>query len=482
MSVIRQLHQQLVSKTRSAVEITQTYLDRITTLEPQLRSFLTVTAEVALAQAEAIDAQLARGEALGPLAGIPIGLKDNLCTQGIRTTCASRVLDNFVPPYESTVTQRLQRAGAITLGKTNLDEFAMGSSTENSGYQVTANPWDLDRVPGGSSGGSAAAVAAAECAVALGSDTGGSIRQPAALCGVVGLKPTYGLVSRFGLVAYASSLDQIGPLTPTVEDAALVLGAIAGHDPRDSTSLDVAIPDYTQALKTSLKGRRLGVITETFGEGLDSPVRSAIEKALQQLQDLGAEVRQISCPRFAYGLPTYYIIAPSEASSNLARYDGVKYGVRRSNDSLMTMYTETRAEGFGPEVKRRIMIGTYALSAGYYDAYYLKAQKVRTLIKQDFEQAFEQVDVLVCPTTPTTAFKAGEKVDDPLSMYLSDLMTIPVNLAGLPAMSLPCGFDPQGLPIGLQLIGNVLREDLLFEVGHAYEQATAWHQRHPNLS
>ena len=481
MSVIRQLHQQLISKTRSAVEITQTYLDRITTLEPQLRSFLTVTAEVALAQAEAIDAQLARGEALGPLAGIPIGLKDNLCTQGIRTTCASRVLDNFVPPYESTVTQRLQRAGAITLGKTNLDEFAMGSSTENSGYQVTANPWDLDRVPGGSSGGSAAAVAAAECAVALGSDTGGSIRQPAALCGVVGLKPTYGLVSRFGLVAYASSLDQIGPLTPTVEDAALVLGAIAGHDPRDSTSLDVPIPDYTQALKTSLKGRRLGVIRETFGEGLDSPVRSAIEKALQQLQELGAEVRQISCPRFAYGLPTYYIIAPSEASSNLARYDGVKYGVRRSNDSLMTMYTETRAEGFGPEVKRRIMLGTYALSAGYYDAYYLKAQKVRTLIKQDFERAFEQVDVLVCPTTPTTAFKAGEKVDDPLSMYLSDLMTIPVNLAGLPAMSLPCGFDPQGLPIGLQLIGNVLREDLLFEVGHAYEQATAWHHHHPSL-
>lgn len=482
MSVIRQLHQQLISKTRSAVEITQTYLDRITTLEPQLRSYLTVTPEVALAQAQAVDAQLARGEALGPLAGIPIGLKDNLCTQGIRTTCASRVLENFVPPYESTVTQRLQRAGAITLGKTNLDEFAMGSSTENSGYQVTANPWDLQRVPGGSSGGSAAAVAAAECAVALGSDTGGSIRQPAALCGVVGLKPTYGLVSRFGLVAYASSLDQIGPLTPTVEDAALVLGAIAGHDPRDSTSLDVPIPDYTQALKTSLKGRRLGVITETVGEGLDGPVRSAIEKALQQLRELGAEVLEISCPRFAYGLPTYYIIAPSEASSNLARYDGVKYGVRRNNDSLMTMYTETRAEGFGPEVKRRIMLGTYALSAGYYDAYYLKAQKVRTLIKQDFERAFEQVDVLVCPTTPTTAFKAGDKVDDPLSMYLSDLMTIPVNLAGLPAMSLPCGFDPQGLPIGLQLIGNVLREDLLFEVGHAYEQATAWHHHHPSLS
>ncbi|TVP68408.1 MAG: Asp-tRNA(Asn)/Glu-tRNA(Gln) amidotransferase subunit GatA, partial [Leptolyngbya sp. LCM1.Bin17] len=358
-----------------------------------------------------------------------------------------------------------------------------GSSTENSAYQVTGNPWDVERVPGGSSGGSAAAVAAGECAVALGSDTGGSIRQPAAFCGVVGLKPTYGLVSRFGLVAYASSLDQIGPFGRTVEDAALLLQGIAGHDPRDSTSLNVKIPDYSQSLKTNLKGRKVGIITETFAaEGIDPAVKTATEKAIQQLQELGAEVQDISCPQFPYGLPTYYIIAPSEASSNLARYDGVKYGARQVNDNLMAMYTKTRAEGFGAEVKRRIMIGTYALSAGYYDAYYLKAQKVRTLIKQNFEAAFEQVDVLVCPTAPTTAFKAGEKVDDPLSMYLSDLMTIPVNLAGLPGMSLPCGFDDQGLPIGLQLIGNVLREDLLFEVGYAYEQATEWHQRTPVVS
>ncbi|PSR15517.1 Asp-tRNA(Asn)/Glu-tRNA(Gln) amidotransferase GatCAB subunit A [filamentous cyanobacterium CCP3] len=480
MSVIRALHQQLVSKERSAVEITQGYLDQIAALEPQIHSYLTVTGEQALAQAAQVDARIAAGEDIGMLAGIPIALKDNLCTQGVRTTCASKILENFVPPYESTVTERLREAGAIALGKTNLDEFAMGSSTENSAYQLTGNPWDVTRVPGGSSGGSAAAVAARECAVALGSDTGGSIRQPAAFCGVVGLKPTYGLVSRFGLVAFASSLDQIGPLTLTVEDAALLLQGIAGHDPRDSTSLNVKIPDYTQSLKTDLKGRKVGIITETFAaEGIDPAVRAAVEKAIQQLKDLGAEVQEISCPRFSYGLPTYYIIAPSEASSNLARYDGVKYGARNNNDSLMDMYTKTRAEGFGDEVKRRIMIGTYALSAGYYDAYYLKAQKVRTLIKQDFEAAFGQVDVLVCPTTPTTAFKAGEKVDDPLSMYLGDLMTIPVNLAGLPGLSLPCGFDDQGLPIGLQIIGNALREDLLFEVGYAYEQATEWHQRVP---
>lgn len=480
MSVIRALHQQLVSKERSAVEITQGYLDQIAALEPTIRSYLTVTGDQALAQAAQVDARIAAGEDIGLLTGIPIALKDNLCTQGVRTTCGSKILENFVPPYESTVTGKLRDAGAIALGKTNLDEFAMGSSTENSAYQLTGNPWDVSRVPGGSSGGSAAAVAAGECAVALGSDTGGSIRQPASFCGIVGLKPTYGLVSRFGLVAFASSLDQIGPLARTVEDAALLLGAIAGHDPKDSTSLDVNIPDYTQYLKTDLKGRKVGIITETFAaEGIDPTVRAATETAIQQLKDLGAEIQEISCPRFAYGLPAYYIIAPSEASSNLARYDGVKYGIRNNSDSLMSMYTKTRAEGFGAEVKRRIMIGTYALSAGYYDAYYLKAQKVRTLIKQDFEAAFGQVDVLVCPTVPTTAFKAGEKVDDPLSMYLTDLMTIPVNLAGLPGLSLPCGFDDQGLPIGLQLIGNALREDLLFEVGSAYEQATEWHNRVP---
>jgi aspartyl-tRNA(Asn)/glutamyl-tRNA(Gln) amidotransferase subunit A len=481
MASIRELHQQLVSKARSAVEITTETLQRIETLEPKLHSFLCVTADNAIASAEKVDAKIAAGETIGLLEGIPIGIKDNLCTRGIPTTCGSRILEGFVPAYESTVTQKLQDAGAVMVGKTNLDEFAMGSSTENSGYQVTANPWDLSRVPGGSSGGSAAAVAAEECVVALGSDTGGSIRQPASLCGVVGMKPTYGLVSRFGLVAYASSLDQIGPFGRTVEDAAILLQAIAGYDAKDSTSLQVEIPDYTQALKPDLKGLKVGIITETFGEGLDEIVAEKVKEAIAQLKSLGATVQEISCPRFRYGLPTYYIIAPSEASANLARYDAVKYGIREEADTLIDMYTKTRAKGFGTEVKRRIMLGTYALSAGYYDAYYLKAQKVRTLIKQDFDQAFEKVDVLVCPTAPTTAFKAGEKTADPLSMYLSDLMTIPVNLAGLPSMSIPCGFDGQNLPIGLQLIGNVLREDLLFRVGYAYEQSTEWHTQKPPL-
>ena len=479
---IKGLHQQLVSKERSAVEITTETLERINTLEPKVKAFLSITADYALEQAKKADSKIAAQEEIGILEGIPIGIKDNMCTQGIKTTCASQILANFVPPYESTVTQKLKDAGAVMVGKTNLDEFAMGSSTENSGFQVTANPWDLSRVPGGSSGGSAAAVASSECVVALGSDTGGSIRQPAALCGVVGLKPTYGLVSRFGLVAYASSLDQIGPFARNVEDAAILLGAIAGHDRRDSTSLNIEIPDYTQYLQPELKkGLKVGIITETFGEGLDGVVAEAVKKAIAQLEELGAEVKEISCPRFRYGLPVYYIIAPSEASANLARYDAVKYGIRKEADNLVDMYATTRAAGFGTEVKRRIMLGTYALSAGYYDAYYLKAQKVRTLIKQDFEQAFEEVDVLICPTTPTTAFKAGEKTSDPLSMYLSDLMTIPVNLAGLPGMSLPCGFDEAGLPIGMQLIGNVLREDILFHVAHAYEQATEWHKKQPQI-
>ena len=483
MASIRELHHCLVNKDRSAVEITQEALNRIEALEPKLHSFLCVTADRALEQAKAVDAKIAAGEEIGLLAGIPIGIKDNMCTQGIPTTCASRILENFVPPYESTVTQKLAEAGAVMVGKTNLDEFAMGSSTENSAYQVTANPWDVSRVPGGSSGGSAAAVASGECAVAIGSDTGGSIRQPASFCGVVGLKPTYGLVSRFGLVAFASSLDQIGPFGRTVEDAAILLGAIAGHDPKDSTSLKVEIPDYTQSLKPDINKLRIGVIKETFGEGLDSAVEQAVSSAIEQLKTLGAEVQEISCPRFRYGLPTYYIIAPSEASANLARYDGVKYGTRAPDpENLLDMYARTRAAGFGAEVKRRIMVGTYTLSAGYYDAYYLKAQKVRTLIKQDFELAFEQVDVLVCPTVPTTAFKAGEKTADPLSMYLTDLMTITVNLAGLPGLSLPCGFDDNGLPIGLQLIGNVLREDQLFQVAYAYEQSTDWHQRTPQLN
>ncbi|MBD2414139.1 aspartyl/glutamyl-tRNA amidotransferase subunit A [Nostoc calcicola FACHB-389] len=486
MVSIRELHEQLVKKERSAVEITQEALERIQALEPKLHSFLCVTAERALEQAGTVDAKIAAGEEIGLLAGIPVGIKDNMCTKGIPTTCGSRILENFVPPYESTVTQKLADAGAVMVGKTNLDEFAMGSSTENSAYQVTANPWDLSRVPGGSSGGSAAAVAAEECVVALGSDTGGSIRQPASFCGVVGMKPTYGLVSRYGLVAYASSLDQIGPFGNTVEDAAILLNAIAGYDPQDSTSLKVPIPNYAASFKPDFKPRgllRIGIIKETFGEGLDSVVEEAVTKAVDQLQSLGAEIHIVSCPRFRYGLPTYYIIAPSEASANLARYDGVKYGYRAADaDNLLSMYTRTRATGFGTEVKRRIMIGTYALSAGYYDAYYLKAQKVRTLIKQDFEKAFGAVDVLVCPTSPTTAFKAGEKTTDPLSMYLNDLMTIPVNLAGLPSLSVPCGFDEQGLPIGLQLIGNVLREDQLFQVAYAYEQSTTWHLRKPQIS
>jgi aspartyl-tRNA(Asn)/glutamyl-tRNA(Gln) amidotransferase subunit A len=481
-SIIRELHGQLVKKERSAVEITQEALDRIQALEPKIHSFLCVTADKALEQAKAVDAKIAAGEEIGVLAGIPVGIKDNMCTKGIPTTCASKILENFVPPYESTVTQKLADAGVVMVGKTNLDEFAMGSSTENSAYQLTANPWDLERVPGGSSGGSAAAVAASECVVSLGSDTGGSIRQPASFCGVVGMKPTYGLVSRYGLVAFASSLDQIGPFGRTVEDAAILLGAIAGYDPKDSTSLKVEIPDYTQFLKLDLKSMRIGIVKETFAEGLDPAVEQAVNQAIEQLKQLGAEIKEVSCPRFSYGLPTYYIIAPSEASANLARYDGVKYGLRVPDaKNLIDMYARTRAMGFGTEVKRRIMVGTYALSAGYYDAYYLKAQKVRTLIKQDFEKAFGQVDVLVTPTVPMTAFKAGEKTDDPLSMYLTDLMTITVNLAGLPGLSIPCGFDDKGLPIGMQLIGNVLREDQLFQVAHAYEQSTDWHKKAPVL-
>jgi aspartyl-tRNA(Asn)/glutamyl-tRNA(Gln) amidotransferase subunit A len=485
MASIRKLHDQLIQKEISAVELTQDYLKRVETLEPKLHSFLCVTADRALEQAKQVDAKLAAGEDLGLLAGIPIGIKDNLCTQGIPTTCASKILENFVPPYESTVTTQLAAAGAVMVGKTNMDEFAMGSSTESSAFQLTANPWDLERVPGGSSGGSAAAVAAEECVVALGSDTGGSIRQPASFCGVVGMKPTYGLVSRYGLVAFASSLDQIGPFGRSVEDVAVLLEAIAGHDPKDSTSLKVEIPNYASLLQPDiLKKRklRIGIIKETFGEGLDPVVGKVVMDAVDHLKKLGAQVKEISCPKFRYGLPTYYIIAPSEASANLARYDGVKYGFRQEDaESLMDMYTRTRAQGFGPEVKRRIMIGTYTLSAGYYDAYYLKAQKVRTLIKQDFERAFAEVDVLVCPTSPITAFKAGEKTNDPLSMYLTDLMTIPVNLAGLPALSLPCGFDQQGLPIGLQMITNVLQEDVLLQAAYAYEQATDWHQQQPQV-
>ncbi|BDG61248.1 Asp-tRNA(Asn)/Glu-tRNA(Gln) amidotransferase subunit GatA [Caldinitratiruptor microaerophilus] len=468
----------------SATEIVDAFLSRIGQVEPQVRAFITVTAAEARERAQRLDSRRkADGRDLGPLAGVPVAVKDNIVTQGIPTTCGSRILEGFVPPYDATVISRLQGAGAILIGKTNMDEFAMGSSTENSGFFPTRNPWDLERVPGGSSGGSAAAVAADECAVALGSDTGGSIRQPAAFCGVVGLKPTYGAVSRFGLVAFASSLDQIGPIAHDVADAALLFSVIAGHDRRDSTSAPNAdrVAQFQPGPDTSLAGVRVGVPREFFAAGLDDGVRRAVEAAIQHLGSLGAEVREVSLPHVEYALDAYYVIAPAEASSNLARYDGVRYGYRSPGaESLLDMYLRTRRDGFGPEVKRRIMIGTYALSAGYYDAYYKKAQQVRTLVVRDFQQAFAEVDVLATPTTPTPAFRIGEKTDDPLAMYLADVYTIPVNLAGLPALSLPCG-RVDGLPVGLQLIGRHFEEPLLFRVAHAFEKTTTHGQARPPL-
>jgi len=463
----------------SAVELTDAYLARIAALEPRLRAFVTVTADLARLQARAADVRLAAGEE-APLLGLPLALKDILCTAGVRTTCSSRILENFVPPYDAAVVERLRAAGAVVLGKTNLDEFAMGSSTENSAFFPTRNPWDLARVPGGSSGGSAAAVAAGEAPAALGTDTGGSIRQPAALCGIVGLKPTYGRVSRYGLVAFASSLDQIGPMARTAADCALLLGVIAGHDPRDATALPDPVPDYLAELEGDLRGLRVGVPREYFAAGLEPGVEAAVRAAIAQLAALGASVDEVSLPHTEYGVAAYYLIAPAEASANLARYDGVKYGYSVAAPTLLDSYFRTRAEGFGPEVKRRIMLGTYALSAGYYDAYYLKAQKVRTLIKSDFDRAFERFDVLATPTSPTVAFRLGERVADPLAMYLSDVCTIPVNLAGLPGVSVPCGFV-DGLPVGLQLIGPPLSEGRLLRVAHCYQQATDWHRRTPPL-
>jgi aspartyl-tRNA(Asn)/glutamyl-tRNA(Gln) amidotransferase subunit A len=461
----------------SARELTDRTLERIASVDPTVHAFLEVTAERARADADRIDSARAAGETLPPLAGIPLAIKDNLCTRGIRTTCSSRMLETFVPPYESTVTGRLWKAGAVLVGKTNLDEFAMGSSTETSAFGPSRNPWDPERVPGGSSGGSAAAVAAGECIASLGSDTGGSIRQPASFCGVVGLKPTYGRVSRWGLVAFASSLDQVGPFSTSVADAAEVLQVIAGADPRDSTCLKAPVPDYLAVLGRDVKGLRVGLIRECFEEpGLDPQVKASVLAAAHQLESLGCELVEVSCPRFDAGIATYYVIAPSEASANRARYDGVKYGHRSdaadlSAENLAAMTARSRAEGFGDEVQRRILIGTYALSAGYVDAYYRKAQQVRTLIRRDFDAAFAAVDVLLSPTSPTTAFRFGAHRDDPLAMYLADLLTIPANLAGLPAISVPCGFDDQGLPIGLQLIGGVLQEPTLLQVAHAYEQA-----------
>ena len=478
-----ELHDALKKKSVSAKELVHAFSARIESVEKEVRAYNTLTQKEALAQAERIDQMIARGEAIGPLAGVPIALKDNLCTEGIRTTCSSKILDGYRPPYDATVVSRLKEAGALFLGKTNMDEFAMGSSTENSAFEKTKNPWDLSRIPGGSSGGSAAAVAASEAAAALGSDTGGSIRQPAACCGVVGLKPTYGRVSRYGLVAFASSLDQIGTLTKDVTDTAALMNVIGGYDPSDSTSADLPMPDLTRALTREVRGVRLGVPKEYFIEGMDPEVEASVTQAIETLRKRGAEVKEISLPHTEYAVAVYYLLATAEASSNLARYDGVRYGYRTPEArDLLEMYMKTRAEGFGPEVKRRIMLGTYALSAGYYDAYYKKAQQVRTLIKRDFDDALKSVDVIVTPTAPTPAFRFGEKTADPLQMYLSDIFTISVNLAGIPAISLPCGFSKGGLPIGLQILGRAFDEEGVLRVAHAYEQETDFHKRRPSLS
>jgi aspartyl-tRNA(Asn)/glutamyl-tRNA(Gln) amidotransferase subunit A len=457
------------------------YLDRIAAVDPSVRAYITVTPERALAAAAAADARWRAGRPLSPIDGVPIAVKDLLCTKGVRTTCGSRILEHFVPPYDATVIERLEAAGTVLLGKTNMDEFAMGSSTEHSAFFATRNPWDLARVPGGSSGGSGAAVAADLAAAALGSDTGGSIRQPAAFTGTVGLKPTYGRVSRYGLVAFASSLDQIGPFAKDVIDAALVLRVIAGRDPLDSTSADVPAPDFVAELGRPIAGLRLGVPREYFVEGMDPEVEVSVREAIEVLKRLGGRAEAISLPTTDYALAAYYLIAPAEASSNLARYDGVKYGSRVAGArDVIDMYSKTRARGFGPEVKRRIMLGTYALSAGYYAAYYGKAQKVRTLVRRDFDAAFARVDVIVAPTTPNLPFKHGEK-EDPLAMYLNDVLTIPVNLAGLPGISVRCGFSLAGLPIGLQFIGRPFDEATLLRAAHAYEQATSWQTRRPPL-
>jgi aspartyl-tRNA(Asn)/glutamyl-tRNA(Gln) amidotransferase subunit A len=474
----------------TATELTGAVLGRIYAVDNDVRAYLMLIPEVALEQAAAADAAIAAARSDGSLdelpalAGIPLAIKDVITVEGVQVTCGSKILEGYIAPYQATVVDRLRAAGAVILGKTNTDEFAMGSSTENSAYFTTRNPWDLDRVPGGSSGGSAAAVAAGECLGALGSDTGGSVRQPAAFCGVVGLKPTYGRVSRYGLVAFASSLDQIGPFARDVTDAAILLGAIAGYDRRDSTSVDAPVPDYLAALRpvrSELRGLRVGVPREYFVEGIQPEVEAAVRRAIDVLAELGAEVREISLPHTDLALPVYYLIAPAEASANLARYDGIRYGLSVPGETLWDGYRKTRGQGFGQEVKRRIMLGAYALSAGYYDAYYLKAQQVRTLIRQDFEQALGQVDVIVCPVTPTTAFRIGEKVNDPLSMYLSDIFTLSVNLAGICGLSLPCGFDGAGLPVGLQVIAGPFQEEVILRTGYAYEQATEWHRRRPKL-
>ncbi len=512
MSLLRRTATELLAQLNAgkltSVELTTAYLDQIERHDPQVKAFLRVDRPAALARAAEIDQRRGQGKPLGLLAGLPVAIKDLLCTQGELTTCASRILENFRPPYDATVIARLKAADAVLIGKTNMDEFAMGGSTENSAFQKTANPWDLTRIPGGSSGGSAAAVAASMAPLSIGTDTGGSIRQPAGLCGVTGLKPTYGRVSRYGLVAFASSLDQVGPLARTAEDAALLLEVLAGHDPLDSTSVNLPVPRYSQTVKETLRGLRLGLVREHFGEGLEPEVEKAVRDAVKVYESLGATVKQISMPHGKYGVATYYIIAPCEASSNLARYDGVHYGHRTDEQKLVAdlateraqlvaagkhaeaeqidnplvrMYRVSRAEGFGAEVKRRIMLGTYALSAGYYDAYYLKALKVRRLIRQDYDQAFSEVDLIVGPVTTSPAFKLGEKVNDPLAMYLVDLYTVSANLAGVGGIAFPCGFSSTGLPIGLQLQAPPFEEERLLRAAHMFQQATDWHQRFPAM-
>jgi aspartyl-tRNA(Asn)/glutamyl-tRNA(Gln) amidotransferase subunit A len=472
----------LRAKAISAVELTQAYLDRIDQLEPTIQAYITRTPEKAIEAAQAADAARAAGDEERPLLGIPLAIKDVLSTTDVQTTCGSHILEGYTPMFNATLVQNLFDAGAIMLGKANMDEFAMGSSTENSAYQVTRNPWNTDHVPGGSSGGSAASVAAGLAAGAIGTDTGGSIRQPGAYCGVVGLKPSYGRVSRYGLVAFGSSLDCAGPLTRAVEDAARLLQVIAGHDPRDSTTMDTPVPDYVSQLTGDIKGLKIGVPKEYFIEGIQPEVEQAVRAAISQLESLGAEVREVSLPHTDYSLPAYYIIATAEASANLARYDGIRFGKRVETGNMWETFRQTRGAGFGVEVKRRIMLGTYALSAGYYDAYYGKAQMVRTLIRQDFDEAFKEVDVIAAPVSPSTAFKVGEIVDDPLQMYLVDVFTLPGSLAGVTGVSVPCGFDQSGLPIGLQLLGAAFKEENILRAAYAYEQSMEWHKQLPSAN
>jgi aspartyl-tRNA(Asn)/glutamyl-tRNA(Gln) amidotransferase subunit A len=476
-----EIRDKIRDKKISAKEIIKEMMNRIKEVDSKIDAYMSISEETALTWASKVDERIASGEQLDDLAGIPMAIKDNICTEGIQTTCSSKILENFVPPYNATVVEKLYKAKGILVGKTNMDEFAMGSSTENSAFKITKNPWNLERVPGGSSGGSAAAVAAGEAFFSLGSDTGGSIRQPASFCGIVGLKPTYGLISRYGLIAYASSLDQVGPLTKDVEDCALVLNTIAGYDNMDSTSVPYEKIDYKKALINDVKGIKIGIAKEYFGEGIDQDVKNVIYRAVDLLKTMGAEIEEVSLPHTKYALPAYYIIASSECSSNLARFDGIRYGYRAKNFSdVNDLFIKTRSEAFGEEVKRRIMLGTYALSLGYYDAYYKQALKMRTLIKEEFDKVFEKFDVLISPTSPTTAFKIGEKIDDPLKMYMSDICTVPINIAGIPAISIPCG-SVEGLPVGLQIMGKHFNESTILRVAYTFEQNTDFHKQRPAL-